>query len=93
MICSQFSVADECDIHRIGPREHSQAIFSQPFGDPHFPGLSDTDVTQDKSESPSGFDPDNPYALTRVEQQVVDLLISGLTGEEVAVCSASTAAA
>jgi DNA-binding CsgD family transcriptional regulator len=29
------------------------------------------------------FDPENPYALTQLERQVVDLLISGLTGEEV----------
>ena len=29
------------------------------------------------------FDPENPYALTQMEQQVVDLLIGGLTGEEV----------
>jgi DNA-binding CsgD family transcriptional regulator len=29
------------------------------------------------------FDPENPYALTVVEQQVVDLLIAGLTGDEV----------
>ena len=31
----------------------------------------------------SGFDPENPYALTVIEQQVVDLLMAGLTGEEV----------
>ena len=30
-----------------------------------------------------GFDPQYPYALTHVEQQVVDLLISGLTTGEV----------
>lgn len=29
------------------------------------------------------FDPENPYALTQLERQVVGLLISGLTGEEV----------
>lgn len=29
------------------------------------------------------FDPENPYALTQLERQVVDLLIGGLTGEEV----------
>jgi DNA-binding CsgD family transcriptional regulator len=29
------------------------------------------------------FNPENPYALTLVEQQVVDLLMAGLTGEEV----------
>lgn len=29
------------------------------------------------------FDPENPYALTPIEQQVVDLLIAGLTGDEV----------
>jgi len=32
----------------------------------------------------TGLDPENPYALTVLEQQVVDLLLSGLTGEEVA---------
>jgi DNA-binding CsgD family transcriptional regulator len=31
----------------------------------------------------TGLDPENPYALTVLEQQVVDLLIGGLTGEEV----------
>jgi DNA-binding CsgD family transcriptional regulator len=31
-----------------------------------------------------GLDPENPYGLTVVEQQVVELLLSGLTGEEVA---------
>jgi DNA-binding CsgD family transcriptional regulator len=31
----------------------------------------------------SGFNPENPYALTVIEQQVVDLLMAGLTGEEV----------
>ena len=31
-----------------------------------------------------GLDPENPYALTLLEQQVVDLLLSGLTGDEVA---------
>jgi DNA-binding NarL/FixJ family response regulator len=40
-------------------------------------------VAQQNSAQQSGFDPENPYALTLVEQQVVDLLISGLTGEEV----------
>ena len=39
-------------------------------------------MAQDKSTR-SGFDPENPYALTPVEQQVVDLLISGLTGAEI----------
>lgn len=29
------------------------------------------------------FDAENPYALTQLEQQVIDLLIGGLTGEEV----------
>lgn len=29
------------------------------------------------------FDPENPYALTPLEWQVVDLLTAGLTGEEV----------
>jgi len=32
----------------------------------------------------AGLDPENPYALTVLEQQVVDLLLSGLTGDEVA---------
>jgi DNA-binding CsgD family transcriptional regulator len=32
----------------------------------------------------AGLDPENPYALTLLEQQVVDLLLSGLTGDEVA---------
>jgi DNA-binding CsgD family transcriptional regulator len=32
----------------------------------------------------AGHDPENPYALTVLEQQVVDLLLSGLTGDEVA---------
>lgn len=40
-------------------------------------------MAQDKSAEQSGFDPENPYALTLAEQQVVDLLISGLTGEEI----------
>jgi len=40
-------------------------------------------MAQDKSSDQGGFDPENPYALTLVEQQVVDLLISGLTGEEI----------
>lgn len=31
----------------------------------------------------AGLDPENPYALTLLEQQVVDLLLSGLTGDEV----------
>ena len=31
-----------------------------------------------------GLDPENPYALTVLEQQVVELLLSGLTGDEVA---------
>jgi DNA-binding CsgD family transcriptional regulator len=31
----------------------------------------------------SGFNPENPYALTVIEQQVIDLLMAGLTGEEV----------
>ena len=30
-----------------------------------------------------GFDPENPYALTPLERQVVDLLTAGLTGDEV----------
>lgn len=30
------------------------------------------------------YDPENPYSLTRIERQVVDLLIAGLSGEEVA---------
>jgi DNA-binding CsgD family transcriptional regulator len=29
------------------------------------------------------FDAENPYALTPLERQVIDLLIGGLTGEEV----------
>jgi DNA-binding CsgD family transcriptional regulator len=29
------------------------------------------------------LDPENPYALTDLERQVVDLLLSGLTGDEV----------
>jgi DNA-binding CsgD family transcriptional regulator len=29
------------------------------------------------------FDADNPYALTQLERRVIDLLIGGLTGEEV----------
>lgn len=32
----------------------------------------------------AGLDPENPYALTVLERQVVDLLLSGLTGDEVA---------
>ena len=40
-------------------------------------------MAQDKSADHRRFDPENPYALTLVEQQVVDLLISGLTGEEI----------
>ena len=31
----------------------------------------------------AGHDPENPYALTPLERQVVDLLTAGLTGEEV----------
>ncbi len=30
-----------------------------------------------------GFDPENPYALTPLERQIVDLLTAGLTGDEV----------
>ena len=31
----------------------------------------------------SGFNPENPFALTVIEQQVIDLLMAGLTNEEV----------
>jgi DNA-binding NarL/FixJ family response regulator len=41
-------------------------------------------MTQHGNRSDAAFDPENPYALTHVEQQVVDLLISGLTGAEIA---------
>lgn len=41
--------------------------------------MSDADIP-----GTTGLDPENPYALTLLEQQVVDLLLSGLTGEEVA---------
>lgn len=39
------------------------------------------------ADSASGgpdFDPNNPYGLTLLEQQVVDLLLGGLTSDEVA---------
>ena len=40
-------------------------------------------MTQPQTPPVPEFDPENPYALTSVERQVVDLLISGLTGDEV----------
>lgn len=40
-------------------------------------------MTEQTAAADIGFDADNPYALTQIEQQVVDLLIGGLTGEEV----------
>lgn len=40
-------------------------------------------MTEQNAPEDSGFDAENPYALTQLERQVVDLLIGGLTGEEV----------
>jgi len=40
-------------------------------------------VTQQNAPEGDGFDAENPYALTQLEWQVIDLLIGGLTGEEV----------
>jgi DNA-binding CsgD family transcriptional regulator len=36
-----------------------------------------------KTSGTAGYDPENPYSLTPLERQVVDLLIAGLTGVEV----------
>lgn len=41
-------------------------------------------MSEAEAAGTAGLDPENPYALTVVEQQVVDLLLSGLTGDEVA---------
>ena len=38
----------------------------------------------DEGDDLRDFDPENPYALTAVEREVVDLLIAGLTAAEVA---------
>ena len=40
-------------------------------------------MTQQNAPEGDGFDAENPYALTQLEWQVIDLLIGGLTGEEV----------
>jgi DNA-binding CsgD family transcriptional regulator len=40
-------------------------------------------MAQTQTAKDESFDPENPYALTQLERQVVDLLIGGLTGEEV----------
>lgn len=40
-------------------------------------------MTDSMSNSPD-VDPQNPYGLTPLEEQVVDLLLSGLTSDEVA---------
>ena len=37
-------------------------------------------MTEQNAPEDSGFDAENPYALTQLERQVVDLLIGGLTG-------------
>jgi len=41
-------------------------------------------MSNDDAGGIAGPDPENPYALTLLERQVVDLLLSGLTGDEVA---------
>ena len=81
--CSQFSSTPNSGIHSFGPREHSQAIFSQPSGTPNFPPLRGPGMADSDAAKSSGFNPENPYALTVIEQQVIDLLMAGLTGEEV----------
>ena len=40
-------------------------------------------MREDETTVDGGNDPENPYALTELERQVVDLLTAGLTGEEV----------
>lgn len=40
-------------------------------------------MTRDEMATGAAYDPQNPYALTPLEWQVVDLLTAGLTGEEV----------
>lgn len=40
-------------------------------------------MNQNSAPDTDPYDPENPYALTAVERQVVDLLMAGLTGEEV----------
>ena len=40
-------------------------------------------MRDDEMAMDAGNDPENPYALTSLERQVVDLLTAGLTGEEV----------
>ena len=40
--------------------------------------MADSDATKG-----SEFNPENPFALTVIEQQVIDLLMAGLTNEEV----------
>jgi DNA-binding CsgD family transcriptional regulator len=37
----------------------------------------------DETVNAAGYEPENPYALTSLERQVVDLLTAGLTGDEV----------
>ena len=40
-------------------------------------------MTKQNAPEGEGVDAGNPYALTQLEWQVIDLLIGGLTGEEV----------
>jgi len=40
-------------------------------------------VTEQNAPEGEGVDAENPYALTQLEWQVIDLLIGGLTAEEV----------
>jgi DNA-binding CsgD family transcriptional regulator len=40
-------------------------------------------MRKDETATSVGHDPENPYALTPLERQVIDLLTAGLTGEEV----------
>ena len=40
-------------------------------------------MTEQNASESDGISAENPYALTQLEWQVIDLLIGGLTGEEV----------
>ncbi len=58
--------------------------FLPAFGDPQIPAVASPVMSSADASGMAGLDPENPYALTALELQVVDLLLSGLTGDEVA---------
>lgn len=68
--------------YRSWSSRHSQGDILPAFEGPQF-FAADAVMSNADDGWAVNLDAENPYALTLLEQQVVDLLLAGLTGEEV----------